>query len=81
MWRVHGPGYEAAWLGEIDLTFFDCETTPVVGGAFFNEVVFIHVPSGCLMVTDLFWNYPDNWDVPIGTRLWKLGMVPQNPKP
>ena len=46
------------WLGEIDVAFFDCETTPIVGGAFFNEVLFHHAPSGVLMVTDLFWNYP-----------------------
>lgn len=76
-WDVEvGAGNRApkAWLGEIEVAFFDCETTPIVGGAFFNEVVFHHAPSGCLMVTDLFWNYPEGDAVPPGTRLWKLGM-------
>jgi hypothetical protein len=56
------------WLEEIDVVFFDCETTPIVGGAFFNEVVFHHAPSGCLMVTDLFWNYPGGEGIPLGTK-------------
>ena len=71
-----GAGNESPkeWLGEIDVAFFDCETTPIVGGAFFNEVLFVHKPSRCVMVTDLFWNYPSGSEVPLGTRLWKFGM-------
>ena len=75
-------GAPEAWLGEIDVAFFDCETTPIVGGPFFNEVLFHHAPSGCVMVTDLFWNYPadadevgwEGGDVPLGTKAWKFGM-------
>jgi len=62
------------WLGEIQLAFFDCERNPFVGGAFFNEVVFLHAPSRVLMVTDLFWNYPGGEEIPVGTKLWKFGM-------
>ena len=62
------------WLGEFRVAWFDCERTPVVGGAFFNEVVFAHAPSGCAFVTDCFWNYPGGADVPAGTRAWKWGM-------
>ena len=36
---------------------------------FFNEVVFCHKPSGTLIVTDLWWNYPRET-----SRLWKFGM-------
>lgn len=63
----------AAWGGDIELCWFDCETNPFLGGAFFNEVVFLHAPSRTLIVTDLYWNYPAN-DVPAGTWLWKQGM-------
>lgn len=68
----------AAWRGEFQCEWFDSEQTPVVGGAFFNEVVFHHVPSGCLFCTDVFWNYPASAvggvDVPLGTRVWKALM-------
>lgn len=70
-----GQGNKAppAWGSDIELSWFDCEKNPFLGGAFFNEVVFLHVPSGTLIVTDLYWNYPGE-DVPQGTWLWKQGM-------
>ena len=37
------------------------------------QVIFLHIPTGTLVVTDLFWNYPAK-DVPFGTWLWKQGM-------
>ena len=37
------------------------------------QVVFLHVPSGTLLVTDLYWNYAAE-DLPLPTRLYKLGM-------
>ena len=36
------------------------------------QVVFVHLPTKTLIVTDLFWNYPI--DAPAGTRAWKWGM-------
>ncbi len=40
------------------------------------QVVFVHVPSGTLIATDLIWNYPSSY--PKGTssnvKLWKFGM-------
>ena len=36
---------------------------------FFNEVVFHHIPSKTLIVTDLWWNYPNE-----APTLWKFGM-------
>jgi hypothetical protein len=38
----------------------DCERNPFTGTPFFNEVIFYHAPTKCLVVTDLFWNYPAN---------------------
>jgi hypothetical protein len=72
--RGGSEGDGTLWLGEFRVAWFDCERTPVVGGAFFNEVVFAHAPSGCAFVTDCFWNYPGGADVPAGTRAWKWGM-------
>ena len=72
--RGDSDGDGTLWLGEFRVAWFDCERTPVVGGAFFNEVVFAHAPSGCAFVTDCFWNYPGGADVPAGTRAWKWGM-------
>lgn len=40
---------------------------------FFSETVFVHKPSGFLIVTDLFWNYPAV-DVPTSTRVWAFAM-------
>ena len=71
-------GTPEAWMGEFDMEWFSCEETPIVGGAFFNEVVFHHLPSGTLCVTDVFWNYPSDSvgdvSVPLGTRVWKFLM-------
>ena len=71
-------GVPESWRGEFELAWFDCEETPIVGGAFFNEVVFHHVPSETLFVTDVFWNYPsgvvDGERVPLGTEAWKFLM-------
>ena len=68
----------ATWWDEFEMEWFDCEATPVVGGAFFNEVVFHHKPSRALFVTDVFWNYPaqpvDGVAIPLGTKLWKALM-------
>ena len=44
-------GFERFW--------FDCELNPFTGRPFFNEVVFFHKQSRALLVTDVFWNYPD----------------------
>lgn len=37
------------------------------------QVVFLHKPSGYLLTSDLFWNYPPAGTA-FGTRLWKFGM-------
>lgn len=63
----------AAWGGDIEVCWFDCEKNPFMGGPFFNEVVFLHAPSRTLIVTDIYWNYPAD-NVPSGTWLWKQGM-------
>jgi hypothetical protein len=66
------------WRGEFQCEHFDSERTPILGGAFFNEVVFHHVPTETLFITDLVWTYPerrvDGVDVPLGTRAWKALM-------
>lgn len=71
-------GVPESWRGEFELAWFDCEETPIVGGAFFNEVVFHHIPSETLFLTDIFWNYPsgvvDGARVPPGTAAWKFLM-------
>mmetsp|Transcript_40776 Transcript_40776/g.68314 ORF Transcript_40776/g.68314 Transcript_40776/m.68314 type:complete len:316 (+) Transcript_40776:314-1261(+) len=63
----------AQWPAEIDVSFFDCERNPFTKQPFFNEVVFFHAPSGSLIVTDLWWNWPSK-KVPRQTWLWKQGM-------
>lgn len=63
----------AAWKGEIESCWFDCEKNPFTGKPFFNEVNFLHVPSQTLISTDLYWNWPRN-GIPSGTRAWKFGM-------
>lgn len=74
------------WGGAIELCWVrdKIPLTGVVQGGipFFNEVVFCHKPSGTLIVTDLWWNYPASRDdiegkgvdVPLSSRLWKGGM-------
>tara|TARA_B110000977_G_scaffold7481_1_gene10286 strand:- start:3182 stop:3859 length:678 start_codon:yes stop_codon:yes gene_type:complete len=54
------------------LSFAELEKNPVTQTPFFNEVLFVHKPSGVLLVTDIFWNYPAS--VPTKTKLWKFGM-------
>jgi len=44
-----------------------------------TQVVFLHRPTGTLIVTDVFWNYPEA--VPFGTRAWKFGMDRVRPNP
>jgi len=70
-----GEGNEcpAEWGGEIRCLFLNYEHNPFTGKPFFNEVIFLHEPSGTLICTDVFWNYPDS-GVPPGTALWKFGM-------
>jgi len=42
----------------------DTEAVPVLNIAFFNEVIFYHVPSQTLLTTDFYWNYPAPNGVP-----------------
>lgn len=70
------------WGGVIELCWVrdQIPLTPAI--PFFNEVVFCHIPSKTLIVTDLWWNYPAGRDdvegaaadVPLASRLWKGGM-------
>lgn len=76
-----GDAAPAAWLGEIEALFLDFEHNPFTGKPFFNEVLFLHKPTGTLLVTDAWWNYPLRYPteageqaVPRGTWLWKQGM-------
>ena len=66
------------WNGEFQCEHFDCETTPLIGTPFFNEVVFHHEPTATLFITDLVWTYPANSvggvNVPFGTKVWKALM-------
>ena len=71
------------WGGVLDLCWIrDKLPLPLTQAPFFNEVVFCHRPSGTLIVTDLWWNYPASGadtspptaEVPLASRLWKLGM-------
>ena len=43
---------------EIEPCHFDVEVNPFTNKPFFNEVVFYHVHSKSVLMTDLFWNYP-----------------------
>ena len=45
------------WLNEFEMVHWDCES--LFSKPFFNEVSFAHKESKCLMVTDVYWNYPD----------------------
>jgi len=58
------PGFDDWGVGvfgeEIEYLHFDCEANPFTGRPFFNEVVFYHVPSKTLMMTDTWWNYPSS---------------------
>ena len=72
----------SAWGGAIDLCWVRDKIPLTPGWPFFNEVVFCHKPSGTLIVTDLWWNYPSSGadttpnveEVPLSSRLWKAGM-------
>lgn len=48
----------------IEALHLDIEANPFTGKPFFNEVIYYHVPSKTLMMTDLFWNYPSADGVP-----------------
>jgi hypothetical protein len=70
----------AEWEGEIELCWLR-DQVPLLNRPFFNEVVFFHRPSSMLIVTDLWWNYPLETDLPtdvpppsMATKLWKAGM-------
>lgn len=70
----------SVWEGEIELCWIQ-DRIPLLNRPFFNEVVFCHKPSATLIVTDLWWNYPRESDLPEGvpspsreTNLWKIGM-------
>mmetsp|Transcript_20638 Transcript_20638/g.29858 ORF Transcript_20638/g.29858 Transcript_20638/m.29858 type:complete len:215 (-) Transcript_20638:144-788(-) len=69
-----GSSLPESWLGEFEVCFLDFEHNPFTKKAFFNEVLFFHKPSKVLLVTDAFWNYPSNDNVPALTKLWKFGM-------
>ncbi|CAL5220530.1 g2563 [Coccomyxa viridis] len=62
------------WLGEVQSTWLSYEHNPFTRSPFFNEVVFYFKPARLLVTSDLFWNYPKDRDVGIGTKLWKTGM-------
>ena len=57
---------------QIEVTHLQHERNPFTSKPFFSEVLFCHTPSGSLLATDFYWNYPSA--VPSGTRLWKFGM-------
>mmetsp|Transcript_26219 Transcript_26219/g.43427 ORF Transcript_26219/g.43427 Transcript_26219/m.43427 type:complete len:311 (-) Transcript_26219:250-1182(-) len=72
------------WGGVLSICWLR-DRVPLTSTPFFNEVVFCHLPSKTLIVSDLWWNYPDKavdveyrpgfaTDVPFGSRLWKQGM-------
>jgi hypothetical protein len=52
-----GVEWREMWLDEFEMVHWDCES--VLEKPFFNEVSFVHKESKCLMVTDVYWNYPD----------------------
>jgi hypothetical protein len=45
---------------EIQMLHVDTEHIPVLQKPYFNEVIFFHVPTATLIITDLLWNYPDS---------------------
>ena len=45
-------------VGDFELVWFDCESNPVTGKSFFNEVVFFYKPLKALFMSDVYWNYP-----------------------
>jgi hypothetical protein len=73
-----GDGDGAAppeWGAELEPLWLDCERNPFTGRPFFNELLFWHRPSRTALATDFAWNYPDEAGrLPLGSRLWKLGM-------
>ena len=42
----------------IESLHVDIEINPFTRKPFFNECIFFHKPSQCLIATDVFWNYP-----------------------
>lgn len=64
----------ASWGGELEVLWLDWELNPFTGKPFFNELLFLHRPSGCVCVTDAWWNYPPYGTLPWPTRAWKAGM-------
>ena len=52
-------GKDNMWdWNELQPIHIDCERLPILRTPFFSEVVFYHVPSKSLLVTDSYWNYP-----------------------
>jgi len=68
-----GSTIPETWPSEIEACFLDFESNPFTGKPFFNEVVFFHRLTKTFMVTDAFWNYPQD-NVPASTVFWKKGM-------
>ena len=48
--------WKEMWIDEFEMVHWDCES--ILSTPFFNEVSFVHKESKCLMVTDVYWNYP-----------------------
>ncbi|CAJ1960921.1 unnamed protein product [Cylindrotheca closterium] len=71
-----GVFLENCWdLEELQALHLDVEANPFTGKPFFNEVIFYHKPSKALIVTDVFWNYPNSDGVPnshLGGEEWEL---------
>lgn len=63
----------AEWGGVLQLCWIK-DRIPLTSIPFFNEVVFVHIPSRTLIVTDLWWNYPATPDVPLSSKVWKMAM-------
>jgi hypothetical protein len=60
-----GPGPPEAWSGQLDLAVLG----PVRG---FSEVIFFHLPSGALILTDLAFNLT-RFDRSLDRAAWRVG--------
>ena len=52
----------------------DIEQIFIKAVPFFNEVLFYHKQSRSLLVTDVFWNFPEGKDIPTGTSAFRWMM-------
>jgi hypothetical protein len=65
----------------IEYVHFDCEESPLPGGGpFFNEVVWFHVPSRTLFMSDAYWNYPSSERANYAGDVEGTGTVHECPK-